>query len=177
MGASSYSIDPLTKAHDRKSFTCGNAALDTYLKETARQDFSRDVATVFVATQKALPKTICGYYTLSTGSIFHSDLTASLQQAMPRYTALPAVWLGRLAVAKDKQGVGLGETLLFDAFLRSLTLPIAWAFFVVDAKEDAIAFYMRYGFEACPETRSKLFMLKREIAHICGDITVQRQEN
>ena len=166
----SYSIDPLTKNHDRKSFTCGNFALDTYLKEVARQDFNRDVATVFVATQKADPRNICGYYTLSTGSILYADLTAGLQQGMPRYAALPAVWLGRLAVAKDRQSMGLGETLLFDAFLRALSIPIAWAFFVVDAKDDAIAFYKRYGFETCPETGSRLFLLKRDIAKICETI-------
>jgi predicted GNAT family N-acyltransferase len=170
----SYSIDPLAKIHDRKSFTCGNAALDKYLKEVARQDFSRDVATVFVATQKADPQNICGYYTLSTGSILYTDLTASLQHIMPRYTTLPAVWLGRLAIAKDRQGKGLGETLLFDAFLRALSSPIAWAFFVVDAKEEAVAFYTRYGFEACPETGSRLFMLKRDIARICEGIHDKR---
>ena len=170
MGELSYSIDPLTKIHDRKSFTCGNVALDAYLKEVARQDFNRDVATVFVATQKIEPQNICGYYTLSTGSIPFLNLTPGLQQIMPRYTALPAVWLGRLAVSKDRQGTGLGETLLFDAFLRALSLPIAWAFFVVDAKTDAISFYTRYGFQACPEIGTRLFMLKRDIAKICEGI-------
>ena len=165
-----YSINPLTKAHDRKSFTCGNAALDMYLREGARQDANRNVATVFVATQKINPQNICGYYTLSTGSIPYVALTGELQQIMPRYAALPAVWLGRLAVAKDRQGAGFGETLLFDAFLRALSLPIAWFFLVVDAKEEAINFYTRYGFEACPETSTRLFMLKRDIIKICGNI-------
>jgi len=171
MGELTYSIDPLTKAHDRKTFTCGNAVLDRYLKEIARQDFSRDVATVFVATQKANPRNICGYYTLSTGSIPYVDLSADLRQTMPRYAVLPAVWLGRLAVAKDNQGAGLGETMLFDAFLRALSLPIAWAFFIVDAKEDVIGFYTRYGFETFPETKTRLFILKRDIAKICENIS------
>ena len=167
-----YSIDPLTKAHDRKSFVCGNSSLDMYLKAGARQDVNRDVATVFVATQKVNPQKICGYYTLSTGSIPYASLSADLQQVMPRYAALPAVWLGRLAVAEDCQGAGLGETLLFDAFLRALSLPIAWSFFVVDAKEKAIDFYTQYGFESCPETRTRLFMLRRNIVKICKDILI-----
>jgi ribosomal protein S18 acetylase RimI-like enzyme len=75
-----------------------------------------------------------------------------------------------LAVAKECQGCGLGETLLFDAFLRALSSPIAWAFFIVDAKEDVIGFYKKYGFEACPETKIRLFMLKRDIARICETI-------
>jgi predicted GNAT family N-acyltransferase len=170
MDESSYSIDPLTKVHDRRSFMSGNEALDSYLKEVARQDMNRDVATVFVASRQSAPQTICGYYTLSTGSIPYAALAANVRQIMPRYAALPAVWLGRLAVAKIYQGHGLGETLLFDAFLRALTLPIAWAFFVVDAKNDAVGFYARYGFEACPETKTRLFMLKRDIAKICENI-------
>ena len=170
MDESPYSIDPLTKAHDRRSFVSGNDALDIYLKEIARQDMDRDVAIVFVASRQSSPQTICGYYTLSTGSIPYVALAGDVQQIMPRYAVLPAIWLGRLAVAKDCQGRGLGETLLFDAFLRALTSPIAWAFFVVDAKEDAIGFYTRYGFEACPETKTRLFMLKRDIAKICESI-------
>ena len=170
MDGSRYSIDPLTKAHDRRSFTSGNEALDTYLKETARQDMNRDVAAVFVASRQEAPHIICGYYTLSTGSIPYIALADDIQRVMPRYEALPAVWLGRLAVAENCQGRGLGETLLYDAFLRALALPIAWAFFIVDAKNDAIGFYARYGFEAFPETKTRLFMHKRDIAKICGDI-------
>jgi GNAT superfamily N-acetyltransferase len=166
----SYSIDPLTKAHDRRSFVSGNEALDAYLKEIARQDMNRDVATVFVASQRSAPQTVCGYYTLSTGSIPYVALAGDIQQIMPRYAALPAIWLGRLAVAKGRQGHGLGETLLYDAFLRALASPIAWAFFVVDAKEDAIGFYTKYGFEACPDTKTRLFLLKRDIAKICKNI-------
>ena len=170
MAGSPYSIDPLTKAHDRRSFASGNEALDTYLKEIARQDMNRDVANVFVASRQTAPQTICGYYTLSTGSIPYLALADDVQQIMPRYAALPAIWLGRLAVAKNYQKRGLGETLLYDAFLRSLTSPIAWAFFIVDAKDDAIGFYTRYGFGACPETKTRLFMLKRDIAKICEGI-------
>jgi predicted GNAT family N-acyltransferase len=162
----SYSIDPLTKVHDRRSFSCGNEALDLYLKEIAGQDARRDVATVFVATRQHAPKNICGYYTLSTGSIPYKALTETLQHAMPRYAALPAIWLGRLAVAKVCQGHGLGETLLYDAFLRALSLPVAWTFFVVDAKDDAVEFYAQYGFTSCPETRTRLFMLKKDVAKI-----------
>ena len=171
MGESLYSIDPLSKMHDRRSFASGNDALDRYMKEIARQDMNRDVATIFVATHQSAPQKICGYYTLSTGSIPYVELTEGVRHVMPRYAALPAVWLGRLAVAKDCQGYGLGETLLYDAFLRALTSPIAWAFFVVDAKEEAIEFYTRYGFEACPETKAKLFMLKRDIAKICENLS------
>ncbi|MCL1876418.1 MAG: GNAT family N-acetyltransferase [Synergistaceae bacterium] len=167
MDESPYSIDLLTKVHDRRSFTSGNEVLDKYLKEIARQDTTRDVATVFVATKRSAPRTICGYYTLSTGSIPYLELTDDVRRIMPRYKLLPAIWLGRLAVAKDYQGRGLGETLLYDAFLRSLASPIAWAFLIVDAKEDAIGFYTRYGFEACPDTKTRLFMQKQDINKIC----------
>ena len=91
MDESPYSIDPLTKAHDRRSFTSGNEALDTYLKTTARQDMNRDVATVFVASRQSAPQVICGYYTLSTGSIPYVTLAADVRQIMPRYEVLPAV--------------------------------------------------------------------------------------
>ena len=38
-------VAPLEKAHDRKSFDCGNDDLNRYLREQARQDADKRVVT------------------------------------------------------------------------------------------------------------------------------------
>ena len=60
-------IHPLEKAHDRKSFDCGNDDLNRYLREQARQDAEKRVAAPFVLTQPGRPK-VLGFYTLSSST-------------------------------------------------------------------------------------------------------------
>jgi len=87
-------------------------------------------------------------------------LPTGIAKRLPHYP-VPAVVIGRLAVARAFQGRGLGETLLLDAIgrvVRASTTIAAYAV-VVDAKNDtARAFYERYGFRPFPSTPRRLFL-------------------
>jgi len=142
----SYHIKPLNRNHDRSHFNSGVEALDIYFRQMAWQDLKRDVASVFVAVK---PDTddVCGYYTLATGSIPYVSIPADERKRLPKYESLPAIRLGRLAIDKNHQGRRLGEFLLYDAFKYAINQSIAWKFFIVDAKEHAIQFYLKFGFK------------------------------
>ena len=86
---------------------------------------------------------------------------------MPRYVSLPAIRLGRLAVDLSCQGRRLGEFLLLDAMHRSLQVPVAWQFFVVDAKANAIGFYSKYGFIRCLDNESYLYLSRKDVVMFC----------
>jgi predicted GNAT family N-acyltransferase len=60
--------------------------------------------------------------------------------------------MGRLAVDLKHQGQRLGEILLMDGLERSYVHSSQVASFavVVDAKENAVEFYRRYGFLQLP---------------------------
>ena len=152
-------IEPLGPHHDRQSFECGEPALDDYLRRRASQDTRRRVGRVFIAVGTA-PEEIAGYYTLSAASFEKDDLPTGIAKRLRHYP-VPAVVIGRLAVARTFQGRGLGETLLLDAIrrvLRASTTIAAYAV-VVDAKNDAArAFYERYGFRPFPSTPRRLFL-------------------
>jgi len=152
-------VEPLAAHHDRKAFSCGEPALDTYLQRQASQDIRRRVAQVFVAVGDA-PGKIAGYYSLSAASFDRIELPPALKNRLPYYP-VPAAVLGRLAIDRARQGHGLGETLLLDAVRRVLRASTAIAVYalVVDAKnERAQAFYERYGFRAFADTRRRLFL-------------------
>jgi predicted GNAT family N-acyltransferase len=88
-----------------------------------------------------------------------------LAKRLPRYPVVPATLMGRLAVHQNRQGQGLGELLLFDAFSRTLRSDIASYAFVVDAKDDAAqAFYQRYDFMPLASGGRRLFLPLAEIA-------------
>lgn len=108
---------------------------------------------------------MAGYYTLSAASIVFADLPVSLAKKLPRYPAIPATLMGRLAVDHRHRGRKYGEALLFDAFSRTLKSDIASYAFVVDAKDEtAQAFYERYGFFPLPNAERRLFKPLSEIA-------------
>ena len=50
-----------------------------------------------------------GYYTLAATSIALGDLPAGTARRLPRYPAVPATLMGRLAVDQRHRGQGLGR--------------------------------------------------------------------
>jgi ribosomal protein S18 acetylase RimI-like enzyme len=152
-------IEPLAAHHDRNEFSCGEPALDAYLRQQAFQDVRRRVAQVFVAVGGERGR-IAGFYSLSAASFERHELPDVIAKRLPRYP-VPAAVLGRLAVARTRQGHGLGEMLLLDAIRRVIRASASMAVYaiIVDAKnEHAQAFYERYGFRAFHAAPRRLFL-------------------
>lgn len=158
-----YRLEPFGAHHDRKLFHSGSDELDRYLRQRASQDGRRKVASVFVAAERS-SGALHGFYTLSMASVLLDRLPAPLAHKLPRYPSIPAVRLGRLAVHEDIQGQGLGAFLLMDAMDRSLGSEVAWAVFLVDAKnESAKAFYQSFGFQSFQDEHRSLFLPRKTI--------------
>ncbi|CAN5213460.1 hypothetical protein BH09SUM1_BH09SUM1_08210 [soil metagenome] len=90
---------------------------------------------------------------------------------LPRYRALPATLLGRLAIDSKFQGKGLGAALLAKALQRSHanTGEIGSVAVVVDAIDEAAAkFYASFGFIYLSSTNRRLFMLMSSIEKLIG---------
>jgi predicted N-acetyltransferase YhbS len=78
---------------------------------------------------------------------------------LPRYPIVPAVLVGRLAVAAAYQGRKLGAVLLGDAVMRTANADIAAFAIVVDPKDDdARCFYGHYGFIELPQPERRMFI-------------------
>ena len=153
-----FRVELLQPHHNRDAFQCGTEALARYLRTQAGQDARRGFASVFVAVEASSGR-VCGYYTLSMSGVVVDLLPLALQRKMPRYPSVPAVRLGRLAVAVTSKGRGLGKWLLLDAMARSLSSEVAWAAFVVDAKDQtARSFYTQYGFLSLLDDPLRLFL-------------------
>ena len=150
-------------SHVKEGFDCGEPALNLYLERQSSQDIRRHYATMFVAVQKAT-KRIIGFYTLSNATVGLMLLPESLQKKLPKYPAIPAIRIGRLAVDKSMQGQGIAGELLADAVIRSLQSVPAWAALVVDAKnEKACAFYSKFGFTALQDDPKHLYSFRQDL--------------
>jgi GNAT superfamily N-acetyltransferase len=160
MDAHQYGIYMLNKNHEKREFSCGIEPLDRYIKEQAGQDECRHIAATYVLTE-INSRLIMGYYTLSASSIELSALPEVIRKKLPRYPTVPAALLGRLAVDQQYQGQNLGEYLLIDALKRGLDIShkMAAMAVVVHAKNDqAIRFYVRYGFIPFVDAPNRLFL-------------------
>jgi GNAT superfamily N-acetyltransferase len=153
-------IEPLGKHHDRVGFSCGQPDLDDWFRFRASQDEKRNVARVFVAFDAELG--VVGFYSLSSLSLSLQDLPEEIVRKLPRYDAIPAALIGRLARDERMRGQRVGELLLADAILRVLGAGRSIAVFaiVVDAKDErAVKFYEAFGFRPFPLRPQRLFLL------------------
>ncbi|WP_271023324.1 GNAT family N-acetyltransferase [Rhizobium sp. RCAM05973] len=150
----------MDKGHDRKQFTCGQSDLDDWFQRRASQDDKRNIARVFVATDDELG--VVGFYSLSSFTLAIDDLPEEIGQRLPRYDAIPAALIGRLARDLRARGRGIGELLLADAVRRILGASRSVAVFaiVVEAKDAAAStFYEGFGFRSFPLRPRRLFLL------------------
>lgn len=158
-----FRIEPLANHLDRTAFSCGIPALDRYFITQAGQDAQRGFASVFVVAEFDTNR-ISGFFTLSMAAVAVDLLPEALKRKMPRYPSVPAVRLGRLAVVTDMKGQGLGKFLMVDAMARALTSEIAWAAFIVDAKDQAArTFYAQYGFLDLADDPMHLFLPRKTV--------------
>jgi GNAT superfamily N-acetyltransferase len=152
-----FVTEALGREHDRATFCSGVDVLNRYLRELALQDMRRRVAGCFVALNQA--RAIVGFYTLAATSVTLDALPHDLTKRLPRYPLVPAVLMGRLAVAVEHQGQGLGSALIFDAAIRTDRLRIGAFAMIVDAKDDrAVTFYQSNGFALIPGQSRRLFV-------------------
>ena len=107
---------------------------------------------------------IAGYYTLAATSVPIEAAPVDLRRRLPYYPVVPAILMGRLPVALERQGQGLGRALIADAVIRtdrlgigrpegrpSLRTGYGALALIVDAKDKAAAaFYRASGFQPIP---------------------------
>jgi ribosomal protein S18 acetylase RimI-like enzyme len=157
-----HAFEPVRKSHDRASFTCGEPSLDDWFRKRASQDDRRNVARVFVAVDRARGHTVVGFYSLSTFTLALDSLPGELARKLPRFDAIPAALIGRLARSETVRGQSVGELLVVDAIKRVLAADPALAIFaiVVESMNDrASEFYRSFGFVPFPESPRRLFLL------------------
>lgn len=158
-----FSIVPFDD-QPRDTFSCGIPDLDIYLHRQAGQDARRRVAAPFVLLDQT--GAVAGYYTLSALGLRPGELPDDVAKKLPRYPALPATLLGRLAISRGHQGAQLGHILLVDALQRCLrnTSEVASIGVATEAyNERAKEFYLRHGFTPLKDHPNRLFISMKTV--------------
>ena len=139
--------EPIGKRHDRKSFDCGDAVMNEFLRKYARQSHDAGGAKTIVAVDDADGKTILGFYSLAPGALAYADTPELARKGLARHD-VPGFRLARIATDQRLQGKGLGGQLLAMAARRCLraAAEVGGVVLIIDAKnERAAAWYASYG--------------------------------
>ena len=138
-------LDP---SHDTSSFDCGEPSLNAWLRTRAEPNQRAGASRTYVACEGNV---IVGYHAIAAGSVSVLEAPGRIRRNMPN--PIPALILGRLAVSKPVQGLGLGRDLLNDALYRALRAAEVVGIRCVIAHaidERATEFYARNGFQSSP---------------------------
>jgi len=159
-----------SRRHQAQRFSCGQPALDAWLRAYAGQSQRRDAARTFVTASG--DGSVLGFYTLVAAQVEHASATAAVRRGMSRHFPIPVALLARLAVDGHHQSIGLGRSLLLDALRRVMRASdeLAVRAVTVDALDQhAASFYRRFGFQPSalgPET----LMVSLDVAQrVVGD--------
>lgn len=156
--------EPLRGKHNTEGFECGEPSLDSWIERHARQAETSGSARVFVTTDDG--ERIVGFYALTAASVSPDEATKRLMKGQPKHQPVPAILIGRLAVALDHQENQLGRSLLQDALLRSALAADsigARAVIVHAISDDAAHFYERFGFDVSPTDTRHLILLMKDL--------------
>jgi len=148
-------VRPLQESDDRSTFRSGNPELDRFFSQYAGQNqFRHHLGTTYVAVEHG---SIQGYVTVAAGSIETESLPDTIRHKVPRYP-LPVLRLARLAVEASAKNRGVGTVLLRHVFLlaRKLDDGFGCVGIVVDAKDDAVDYYAKFGFTSLHPTEGQI---------------------
>lgn len=152
-------IEPISRAHNRRSFDCGSLDLNQYLQNTARQQSEKGISRTFVLVEDSRPGVILGFFTLTACEIFVEKMPLRYAKKYPMQAS--AAKLARLAVARPHQKQGLGTFMMLNAMERVLLIAEHMGIigFFVDAKDEGAAgYYRHFGFIPLPDNPLELFL-------------------
>lgn len=152
-----FNVVAFDRGINRSLFSCGKPILDRYFAQQLGQDVDRDIARGFVMLDA---EHVAGYFTLAATAVQLEDIPVHRRKNLPRYNAIPAAIIGRLAVDARYHGRGAGGELLLTALEHIVTSPLAAWVVIVDAlDEQAATFYRHYGFEGFQDTEERRLYL------------------
>jgi len=143
-------IEPLSKAHNRKIFGCGDEQVTLFLRQQALQDHERDLSRTMVIVDEAAPDRIIGYHTLLMAHVKQEEVPYDHSRIK---RGIPVILLGQLGVDVNFKGRGYGDILLMDAQARvdEIASKTGVRAMMLDARNERLArWYEEHDFVRFP---------------------------
>lgn len=158
-----WRIEAIRKEHPRVAFDCGDAAVNDWLRNKARQSHQKNLSNTRVLLDDK--GAIAGFYTLALGHVQLDQLPHELARQLPRQL-VPVIVLGWLGVSKAHQGRKLGDSLTAHALLQcyEVSKQLGIVAVIIDCLTmEAKAFFGRFDFAEVPGHTMKLMLSKAQL--------------
>lgn len=153
----------LEKHHRTTDFDCGNPVLNQWLTDYAWMNQQAGTSKTFVLCRE--DHQVIGYYSLAAGAVAPEQAASRITKGLSRHP-VPVAIIARLAVDRRWQGYKIGQWLLRDGLIRTVSISgqIGIRAVLVHAKdENARKFYTHHGFEVSPVDPMMLMLLLKDI--------------
>ena len=154
-----WSIERISRRHERAAFDCGDAVLNEYVEKFARQNDEKGISRTHVAVRPG-EKAVMGFSSIRNGHAAFADLPGDEKRKLPKYP-VPVVHIARLAVHQEAQGLGLGACLLVNALRIAIAVSEeigVRAVEVIAKTPEARDFYRKYGFQSLPKDELHMYL-------------------
>ena len=140
-------------------FDCENPDLNSYLQKEALADTQSDLSKTYVLL---LGKKIIAFYTLIYATVESKKQGKDILGKKYKYSQVPVMKLGRLAVDKGYKQKGFGTNLLRSSFIHAIDASkiAGLTAILVDAKDAKVrdGFYKKFKFEQTTNNELQLFL-------------------
>lgn len=131
---------------DLSSFSCGDADIDSFLKDDALRLQKSGGVSVYLAFHESR---LVGYLAILADSIrVNSNERKKLKLLHTDHPSIPAVKVGRIGTCTDLQGKGIGKALLQFAADKALLISadVGCRLLTLDAYANRVGYYEKHGF-------------------------------
>lgn len=144
----------LNERDDAIEFCCGNNDIDDFIHEEALIFQNERLGVTYIFRHEAK---IIAFITLSMANLRKKGMRSEdkLEVGREHY---PALQIGQLAVCNDYQNSKIGTFLCDFCFDRALKFSerIGCRFLILNAREEVIGFYEKYGFKLLPDQDKRI---------------------
>lgn len=143
-------LTPIEAKGDLSQFDCGVREINSWAAQKAHKFHSNGRARVKVARPQG-GGGVCGFYSLTHSVAVTSKLLNRDDRDI--WDNAPIIYIGYIAVARQRQRCGVGSFMLMDALKAAWTIHNLAPLYGVGLRslnDDATRLYQRFGFRTAP---------------------------
>lgn len=155
-------IECFDGAVELDDFDCNCTDLNEFLKKDSYNQMKEKMNVTYLILYK---EDILGFFSLLTDTMKVSKLRKDQRIENIEYNHYPAVKLGRFAIDKKYQGIGLGKLLLEEIIsnVYNYSKILGFRFLTVDSYAKSTKFYLKYEFLTIRTEEDKIKNLEKII--------------
>lgn len=154
MPISSFEFIPLTETTELLPFECNDDDLNNFLWDDAKHYLAELMAVTYLLVDRKAGNTVA-YFTLLNDKVSYEPDNKSIWNRLnrkisngKRRKSYPSVKIGRFAVSKHYEHLGIGSEILnFIKLFFTKSNKTGCRFITLDAYSEVVSFYQKNGFD------------------------------